>query len=30
MEERTMPGQLAHGVVIVGSFVGQEEVDLYV
>jgi hypothetical protein len=25
MEERIMPGQLAHGVVIVGSFVGQEE-----
>lgn len=25
-----MPGQLAHGVVIVGSFVGQKEDDLYV
>lgn len=30
MEERIMPGQLAHGVVIVGSFVGQEGDDLYV
>jgi hypothetical protein len=30
MEERIMPGQLAHGVVIVGSFVGQTEDDLYV
>ncbi len=30
MEERIMPGQPAHGVVIVGSFVGQEEDDLYV
>ena len=30
MEERIMPGQLAHGVVIVGSFVGQEDDDLYV
>jgi len=30
MEERIIPGQLAHGVVIVGSFVGQKEDDLYV
>jgi NIPSNAP len=29
MEERIMPGQLAHGVVIVGSFVGHDEADLY-
>jgi len=30
MEDRIMPGQLAHGVVIVGSFVGQKDDDLYV
>jgi hypothetical protein len=30
MEERIIPGQLAHRVVIVGSFMGQEDDDLYV
>ena len=30
MEGRIIPGQLAAGVVIVGSFVGQKEDDLYV
>ena len=30
MEERIMPTQLAHGVVILGSFVGQEDEELYV
>ncbi|MCA1646635.1 MAG: NIPSNAP family protein [Chloroflexi bacterium] len=30
MEERIMPGQLARGVVIVGSFVGQQDDDVYV
>jgi len=30
MEEIIIPGQMAKGIVIVGSFVGQEEDDLYV
>jgi hypothetical protein len=30
MEEEIIPFQVARGVVIVGSFVGQEEEDLYV
>ena len=30
MEERIIPGQTAMGAVIVGSFVGTEEDDLYV
>src|SRR3954454_14262046 len=30
MEERIIPGQTAKGAVIVGSFVGAEEDDLYV
>ncbi len=30
MEERIIPGQTAAGAVIVGSFVGTEEDDLYV
>jgi hypothetical protein len=30
MEERIMPGQLAAGAVIVGSFVGQQDDNLYV
>lgn len=30
MEEVIIPGQMAKGIVIVGSFVGQEEEDLYV
>lgn len=30
MEERIIPGQLAAGVVIVGSFVGQQDDNLYV
>jgi len=30
MEERIMPGQLAHGVAIAGSFVGHYEANLYV
>ena len=30
MEEVIIPGQVAKGIVIVGSFVGREEDDLYV
>jgi NIPSNAP len=30
MEERIMPGQMAHGVVVVASFIGQQDEDAYV
>jgi hypothetical protein len=30
MEEKIIPFQIAQGMVIIGSFVGQEEEDLYV
>lgn len=30
MEEKIIPFQIAQGMVVIGSFVGQEEEDLYV
>jgi len=30
MEEKIIPFQISKGMVVVGSFVGQEEADLYV